>query len=69
MIPTAILINAILALGVTVMVVAPLAWAILTQSRDRPGPVATDGPSGGTLHARDARSPRRPPYAPALYRV
>ena len=40
MIPTAIL-NAILAVGVIVIVVTPLVWAILTQHRDHPRPVAT----------------------------
>jgi hypothetical protein len=42
MILTAIL-NAILALGVIVMVVTPLVWAILTQHRDHPRSAATDG--------------------------
>ena len=32
----AAILNLTLALGVTVMVVTPLAWAILTQHRDRP---------------------------------
>jgi hypothetical protein len=40
MLPIAIT-NVILAVGVTVMVVTPLVWAILTQHRDHPGPAVT----------------------------
>jgi hypothetical protein len=38
-----VIFNAILAVGVIVMVVTPLAWAILTQHRDYPRQLATDG--------------------------
>jgi hypothetical protein len=41
MVSTAIL-NAVLALGVIVIVVAPLVWAIMTQHRDHPHTAATD---------------------------
>lgn len=34
--PTTAILNVILALGVIVMVVTPLVWAILTQHRDHP---------------------------------
>ncbi|HET6870321.1 MAG TPA: hypothetical protein VFH80_30695 [Solirubrobacteraceae bacterium] len=59
MIPTAIL-NAILAVGVLVMVVTPLVWAILTQRRDHPRPAASVGATAG----RPTPQPRRPSSRP-----
>ncbi len=38
-----VVLNAILAVGVIVMVVTPLVWAILTQHRDHPRQTATLG--------------------------
>jgi hypothetical protein len=37
--------NLVLAIGVIVMVVTPLAWAILTQSRDDPRSAVAEGPA------------------------
>jgi hypothetical protein len=56
----AMILNAILVLGVIVMVVSPLAWAIRTAHRDRPG-----GSAQARLHAGATlvRRPRRPAYA------
>lgn len=36
--------NVVLSIGVIAMVVAPLVWAILTQQRDHPRPVAAEAP-------------------------
>jgi hypothetical protein len=63
MILTAIL-NAILAVAVTVMVVAPLVWAILTQRSDHAGPAATDSATMRARQTRDRRLAARPQYAP-----
>jgi hypothetical protein len=54
MIPTAVL-NTLLAVGVIVMVVTPLVWAILTQHRDHPGPAATDAATIDAPHSRERR--------------
>ncbi len=59
MILTAIL-NAILAVGVIVMVVTPLVWAILTQHRDHPCPAAT----ARTAARPPSPEPRRPSSQP-----
>ena len=55
MILTAI-VNAILAIGVIIVVVTPLVWAILTQHRDHPRPAATVGTTLCPL----SPEPRRP---------
>jgi hypothetical protein len=55
MILTAIL-NTILASAVIAMVVTPLVWAILTQPRDHPRPVATVA----TTLRPQSPEPRRP---------
>jgi hypothetical protein len=59
---TTAILNVILALGVIVMVVAPLVWAIFTQHRDHARPATTDG--------APARSPRPQPRraSPPSYR-
>lgn len=54
------ILNAVLVLGVIVMVLTPLVWAILTQHRDHPDAAATHG--GATSQA--PRHPRR--HAPQL---
>lgn len=54
----AAILNAALAVGVIVMVVAPLGWAILTQHRDHPRPAAGDGRS-------TVRPPQPQPRRPA----
>ncbi len=41
-----VLLNAILSVGVTVMVLTPLVWATRTQHADEPRPAATDGAAG-----------------------
>jgi hypothetical protein len=53
-----ITLTAIAALGVSVMVIAPLAWAIVTQRRDWPD-TATDGG-----HRRPGPSPGPSPGSP-----
>jgi hypothetical protein len=68
MILTAIL-NAILAVGVIVMVVTPLAWAILAQHRDHPGPATTDGATVTAPHSRDRRHAARPQAKPVVGRI
>jgi hypothetical protein len=55
--------NAILAVGVTVMVVAPLVWAILNQHRDHVHGTATDGSIGAASSSREHHRVR-PPYKP-----
>lgn len=59
MIITTIL-NAVLVLGVIVMVLTPLVWAIRTQHRDHPAAAAT----GGAAMSHAQRHPRR--HAPRL---
>ena len=53
-----LILNAILGVGVTVMVVAPLVWAIRTQYRDQP---AAPGAAGGASEGASARG-RRPAH-------
>jgi hypothetical protein len=65
MLTTAIL-NGILALGVIVMVVIPLVWAILTQHRDHPRPAAAEGPNERAPLSGDRRRAPRPQYKPAI---
>jgi hypothetical protein len=64
----AIILNMILCGAVVVGVVAPLAWAILTQHRDETVTVAT---AHGTrqARARTARRPRRPLGEPIVWPV
>ena len=60
-----ITLNAILAFGVIVMVIAPLVWAILTQHRDAPE-VRLYGlrrPQLAPQATRAARGPRSEPVA------
>lgn len=71
---TVAIVNGILALGVIVMVVAPLVWAILTQHRDRPGVAAVTGveaprPQDRPSATRDRRSGSRPSYKPLTGRA
>ncbi len=68
MIMTAI-INAILAVGVIVMVVTPLVWAILTQHHDHPRLAATDGATVRTPQPRKPRHTGRPQYEPDVGRA
>lgn len=68
MILTAIL-NASLAIGVIVMVVTPLVWAIRTQHRDHPRPTATVGATSRPL-SPEPRSPTiRPRHGAVLRRA
>ncbi len=68
MIPTAIL-NAILALGVIVMVLAPLVWAILTQHRDHPRSAANESatmrPPTPEPRRRSSQPQRKPVIGPS----
>ena len=48
-----LIVNVILCIGVIVMVVTPLVWAILTQHRDHPQP------DGGIAHRSERREHRR----------
>jgi hypothetical protein len=68
MITTAIL-NAVLALGVIVMVVTPLVWAILTQRRDDPRSGATVGASTRPVYRQSSRRGSRPSYGPLTGRA
>lgn len=56
-----IVLNSVLAVGVVVMVVAPLVWAIRTQHRGLPRLVATDSglASPVTTAPAQAQGPRR----------
>ncbi len=65
MILTAIL-NATLALAMSVIVVAPLVWAILTQHRDHPRSAATDGAAGRAAKASERLRTARAHYKPAV---
>jgi hypothetical protein len=66
---TAAILNAILALGVLVMVVTPLVWVILTQHRDHARPVATDGAHARPLHPEPRRRAQQPSYQPLAGRA
>ena len=68
MIPTAIL-NAILAVGVIVIVVTPLVWAILTQHRDHPRPAATVGATAGPPSPEPRRPSSRPRHTAVIGRA
>jgi hypothetical protein len=61
---TATILNAILAVGVIVMVVAPLVWAILTQNRDYQRPAATGAAAERPATSRERRPARRPHSRP-----
>ena len=61
--------NAILAVGVIVMVVTPLVWAILTQHRDHPRPAATDAATMDAPQSRERRHAARPHYQPVVGRI
>ncbi len=65
MILTAIF-NAVLAVGVIVMVVTPLMWAILTQHGDPGGP---DSATVRTHHHGEHRHARSPQYKPIVGRA
>ena len=64
-----VIVNAILVVGVTVMVVAPLMWAILTQHRDHPGTAATDSATMPAPQSRGRRHAARPQYNPVAGRL
>ena len=68
MVMTAIL-NAIAGLGVTVMVIAPLVWAILTQHRDHPGRAQPDGGPARAPQSQSRQRRRRPRYTSAAGRA
>lgn len=54
-----IILNAILALGVSAMVIMPLVWAILTQRRDHPRPtLAKPAPAQPPHRPTGPRAPR-----------
>jgi hypothetical protein len=61
--------NAILAVGVTVMVVTPLVWAILTQHRDHPRPAATEAATMDAPQSRERQHTARPHYQPVAGRI
>jgi hypothetical protein len=61
-----IILNAILALGVSVVVITPLVWAILTQRRDHPRPtLAKPAPAQPPHRPTGPRAPRARPKAAA----
>jgi hypothetical protein len=60
--------NAILAVGVSVLVVTPLVWAILTQHRDPPHHTATAGATERAPQSRERRHAARPRYKPLVGR-
>lgn len=66
---TTTILNAVLALGVIVMVVAPLVWAILTQHRDHLQPAATDGATARPLHPQPSTRAPQPNYKPVVGRA
>lgn len=68
MITTAIL-NIVLALGVIVMVVTPLVWAILTQHRDRPRIAAIDSAGTSPQNHQPRRRAAQPSYRPLAGRA
>ncbi len=63
---TAVILNAVLALGVMVMVVAPLVWAIMTQHRDHPHTAATDGGTTGPTQRQTRRPAPQPRHNPVI---
>lgn len=68
MIPTTIL-NAILAVGVIVMVATPLVWAILTERHDHPREPAIDPATMRAPQSRELQRSRRPQHNPAARRA
>jgi ABC-type glycerol-3-phosphate transport system permease component len=68
MILTAIL-NAILVLGVIVMVITPLVWAILTQHLDHPWLAATHRAPGLSPDRQPRRRAPQPSYKPVTGRT
>jgi hypothetical protein len=64
-----VLFNAILAVGVIVMVVTPLVWAILTQHRDHPHLEATGAAKTEARQSRERRHAPRPQYDSILGRI
>lgn len=65
----AAIINAILALGVIVMVVTPLVWAILPQDRDHPGLAVTARATPRRPDPQPYRHTRRPRHTPVARRA
>lgn len=63
------IVNVLLAVGVIVMVVAPLVWAILTQHRDHQRVATADGRTGHTYGGRVRRRTTRPQYRPVTGRA
>ncbi len=66
---TTAILNVILALGVIVMVVAPLVWAILTQHRDRPRLATIDAASAPQPQPQSRRRAPQPSYTPVIHRA
>ncbi len=64
-----VLLNAILAIGVTVMVVTPLVWAILTQHRDDPRQAASGAGTIDAPQGRERRHAARGQYKPIVGRI
>ena len=63
------IIHAILAVGVIVMAVTPLVWAILTQHHDHPRRAATAGATVRTAEPPTPRHADRPDYKPVVGRA
>ena len=63
---TIAILNAVLALGVMVMVVAPLLWAIMTQHRDHPPTAATDSDNISPTQRPTARHAPQPRHNPVI---
>jgi hypothetical protein len=64
--------DVVLAIGVIAMVVAPLAWAIRTQQRDVPHPVAAPSPAAPPPDPKPSEPSRRgskPAYKPLAGRT
>ena len=66
---TTVILNAILALGVIVMVVAPLVWAILTQQRDHRRLAFSDGARPRPRHPEARRPEPQRSYRPVTGRA
>ncbi len=64
-----LIVNVILCIGVIVMVVAPLVWAILTQHRDRPRLATIDAASAPQPQPQSRRRAPQPSYEPAIHRA
>ncbi len=63
-----IILTALLAVGVSLIVIAPLAWSIVTQRRDWSG-TTPDGGGARPAGRRPERRAPRPRYAPVDGRV